>query len=803
VYRSIPKICTVWLGFQLLLTSSSVAVEKNPVLALLIPLRSAGAEQIKTVGAEMSLAVVGQDPNWGGYGEALSLWNLRTQIQELKGTGVPIYGWYEGIGSAHGYIAEYGTAKREVDDEPPIPTADWWRWQTAPLVGNIRWVGLPSFLRGEDFLGSFTAKEMMPGLVAPTYPDGRLALVSDVPVKVAEDTFFAAVAAGDVYGAPAFLWSPVTFSETEFAPQVAVLSTVRSRAGINIRSGRYRIGIDPASPFWLEYALASAEQFMDAGLSGLWVDNYGMWDTFERVPIFNAFGAWSVAKFPQWARLHGQKLPSEGSDFDVRDYLKDKANTWGLGKAINYDSVGWMSPYWDDDAIWQAYKIYKRELCAVYLSSYYGGIKELAIRKGLKSFTLIGNDAGAEFGATRGQLDIACKELSFGWGLMSGGGGFSRPPWGGFASAYKVMRESAQSRWVSPWLYGSEADVRRDGLSRVLYYEALANEALPAEEPSGKHQDFGTTEVYQEFNVIAKTVRNALLETTAHEPILLGFSTDSLLSTIRPGEDKALDLQTHLAEHYGIAEMLLENHRLYRVLPDWKIGSADLSNAKVVILPGFTAISEVDLEHLGQWVKHGGVLLVTGGFNQRYGSDRLFFRKSPHEVPWLDDAPRISMLSAKGDVVTETSYEKGSVIRINESIGATFFLSHDAQDRTDRRRWFDQVVGNSEYQEVHFEDFSASVNATLHYDAHRKKAIALCYNRSYDYDSDTVAMISKGKLVWPRLPFSTWSRSLQMRCTDQHGNVTVKLVEASDIGSFDLPDFDYFLMVEIEPNLQN
>ena len=215
---------------------------------------------------------------------------------------------------------------------------------------------------------------------------------------------------------------------------------------------------DATCPLWNDYVYASTLQAADAGVDGMWTDNYGPWDSLGRPPVNHAFGDWSVARFRE--HLANSFSPAEllamgvsnVATFDVREYMKNIATSWGWDGS-NLNSSVWGNSAWMNDPLWRAYLIFKRQTGTEALANYYSTVKAAALEGGKNEFLVAGNDIpGFSLGWCRGDLDMVSTELSMGWKLSGGSTGITPPPVGRYASLYKLAREHAQSRFVNIWL---------------------------------------------------------------------------------------------------------------------------------------------------------------------------------------------------------------------------------------------------------------------------------------------------------------------------------------------------------------
>jgi hypothetical protein len=560
-----------------------------------------------------------------------------------------------------------------------------------------------------------------PEVPSPTFPDGTSALRTPNDEGEPADFYrpshypvYSALCVKDIFGHITWSWTvlkkldvaafqslpgavkilapvpgdPVPPSVDDPAPP-SVVST-EPYPPVSARfSGSRSTGLDPAAPFWLPYMKAQIRRSQAAGSSGVWFDNFSIWDNLGQMPLRVAFGSWSVAGFKTWlpAQSGGTALANseawqEGKG-DIRTYLLQQAQAWAGQPVQALNSPVWVDPRWDRDGCWQAFKIYKRDTCRDYLTQVRAAASGIApaAKRGL----VIGNDDCYDMGVIHRNLDMGSEELSLNrWTLIAGNHGFFEPPYGTLAPVYKAMRQGTLFRTVSPWLYGYD---RRGvaNLDRVIYYEALAHEASPAQPGKALQKDYGTAEVSEEFNAYARVVRDELKMMIPYEPVGLVYSSDTLLAGMRPGglpdfanqshaSDQTFSPPRHLISHWGWGESLLRRHIPYQVVANWDLTPDRLSKLKVLVLPSLALLSDEAATAIDAWVKQGGVLVAAGITGTQYDASRLYqFRSGPLAATALSNLTQLN---------SPTRVEMGAESYIADDPGlASFSTTKDQEDK--------------------------------------------------------------------------------------------------------------------------
>lgn len=608
------------------------------------------------------------DPTWGTHFQKHA--QQPTQTTAAHAAGLKSISYFETFGQSVSFAAELGTWD-EVNLTPVLHHH--WNWQNYS-GGPIRWLGVHDFFDDSDYARPFTRTHPVYGGPPMTYPDGSVATgYNGSSSDPRNSRVYDAGSAKDILGN-----IKLSYVYNETANQIG------QTAGLLFvpEAGKYASHIsfskDSAAPAWIDYTYASTRMATDAGMDGMWTDNFSPWDSFGNPPIKNAFGDWSVARFRDHLinNFTSGQLASMGvgnvNTFDITLKLRSIMQGFG-GNDTDLNSVLWKDARWVDQPLWRAYTIYKRQTGTEALTNYYNAAHQAAADSGVTDFMVAGNDIpGFSFGWARGDLDLVSTEWSAGWGLSTGPQGVGLPPIGRSAPSYKLAREHAKSRFVSVWLYkdGFETELSQPNTSKVLYYEMLAAHALPQFNPTSS-RIAGTPASNIAFNDFVSQVEPVFGARTAVEEIGIYYSSSSILSNFTPGGYLNHAAQPHQFGYNGWGTALGELHYQYRAIPEWKLDSATLADLRVLIVPESQVFDPADVvDILTPWVQGGGRLIVTGTSGKRFGESGNF------EV----NAGGYALASLTGitDITTAPSsllqsIGSGSVLYLRDNIGMDYF----------------------------------------------------------------------------------------------------------------------------------
>ena len=584
------------------------------------------------------------DPGWGTYFQA---WTLRSSA-EAHAAGLKNISYYETFGQSMNVIAEIGPWN-EVDITPIYNTA--WSWDNYG-GGTIRWLGAKNFFDDEDFARPYTRTHPRYGGPPMRYPDGTEATgYYGDPTQPYNSRVYDAGCSKNLLGGYSAQWE---------GPYIIHMSK------------------DSSCPMWIDYAYASTLMGADAGMDGMWSDNFSAWDSFNSSPVWAAFGDWSVARFRDYLsdNFTSAELIAMGvtdvSTFDIRSALGSIALGWGWDGADLNHSV-WGQSGWLDEPLWRAYTIFKRQTGTEALTNYSNAVHAAALDAGVTDFLIAGNDIPVfNLGWVRGNLDMVSTELSASWHLESGPRGYMLPPVGRFSPTYKLAREHALSRFVNVWMYdsGYQAYLNNPGICRVLYYEMLASHAMPMFMPLND-KFVGNETVNTEFFDFVSQVESVYDQRIGVEDIGIYYSSSSILSQFTPRGYLNHGGQPHQFAFWGWATALGELHYQYRAVPEWKLDSETLADLRVLVIPESKVFTPYDVTTiLEPWVNNGGLLIVTGVSGRNLGeADNFDVKSGGYSL-----AP-LTGVTDTGTAPAEQlqSIGAGKVLYIRDNIGMSYF----------------------------------------------------------------------------------------------------------------------------------
>jgi hypothetical protein len=558
-----------------------------------------------------------QDPSWGTFFQRDGIVKGTNKIQAVKTAGLRQIGYFETFGTSYCPVSELGSWDG-TNLTPVLHTH--WSW-TSYAGGTVRWLGAKNFFDDEDFARPYTRTHPRYGGPPMTYPDDTVAAGYDgTDTDPRNSRVYDAGCSKDILGNLV-----VDYTDTAGPTNGLIINPETSNYASFVMFSK-----DASCPLWTNYTYASTVQAADAGIDGMWSDNYGPWDSLGYTPVKTAFGDWSVARFRPYLTNHFSSAEliamgvTNASTFDIRTYLKAVAtgNGWN-GTNLNWSY--WSDANWLDDPLWRAFLIFRRQTGTEALSNYYATVKSAALAAGNSEFLVSGNDIpGFSLGWCRGDLDMVSTELSLGYKTCSGAAGFTAPPTGRYAPLYKLAREHAQSRFVNVWLYNdhytnqlADADT-----CNVLYYEMLASHTLPKFAPSLDRVagDEATNAGFFDF------VSRAAPHYGARKPVEdigVYYSSSSVLRQLTPKGFINQNQQPHQFGFWGWTIALGELHYQYRAVPEWKLADL-LGTLRLLVIPNADVLDPADVPVLTSWVNGGGRLIITGDSGKYLGEPGNF-----------------------------------------------------------------------------------------------------------------------------------------------------------------------------------
>ena len=616
------------------------------------------ARRAKESNAGAVLSGVADDPCWGTFQQRQRMVHGNKDLEQMHANGQKVMTWFEGFGTAQSNVAEFrknpdgSWMKMAQDDSLSSIFNSHWSWQNFKGVGEIRWIGIPNYFDADDWVAPWTRLNPDFGCPPMIYPDGTVAQGYDGDSSDPRNSrIWDAGCSKNVLGNVTFEYDfnnavnqldSVTRELT--GPLDGLVKTEEEHLGVpdpgftpeewkKLKSNNYAgvvaAGKDTGCPIWFEYLKASLKDALVADIDGLWVDNYSPWDSFNATPVLKAFGEWSVAGFRPFLQqslteeqLKEHKI-TDLATFDIRLYLQEKCRDFG-GDPTRLTDTHWRDPRWQNDLIWRAYLIYKRQLGTAAFEKYYSTVKTIAAEAGKPDFLVSGNDIPIySLGWIRGELDMVSTELTWGWHLTTGPRGIMPPPLGNYAFVGKLGREHAKSRFVNAWYYVPKEQENKPNIARVINYQGLANHILPM--PQYSSHTLGNPEVNSAFFRFVNEIRPIVRERVPYdEQIGIYYSSSAQVMEMLPGGFRDHNAQLHSFSLYGWGTILSQLHYGWRAIPQWKLTEANLAPLKVLIVPNVTVFDRKQLPLLQNWVDSGGILFITGDFATRHDEDKLF-----------------------------------------------------------------------------------------------------------------------------------------------------------------------------------
>ncbi len=614
----------------------------------------------------------GADPAWGPFGQAVSFQQTTPRFEKVQAEGVRWITWMEAFGDCMLYAAQFdqqedGSFRRRPGDSGMTAFSRMaWNWESGHVrPGNTyRWVGLHNSVNNEDFVAPRFSREKF-GFPTPSYPDGRDAVgylpEGQYPLNA---RVYDAVCVKDINGRSTIELEMLPDKANRIDPatgQREASSDGLYRATIDRNRARYfpdreigddvflsimLTGKDPAAPFWTDYARVMARQLIDRGVDGLWCDNCSSFNNFGMPPIRNGFGEWSEHRFrtrlSEW--FSAEELAKLGIDdpgtFDIKAYLKQKAAEFGAKDPTYYWDPAWRNARWQDEPVWNAYKVFKQQIGQEALRAFYETIKAEARAAGREDFLISGNDMPVyALGWARDEwLDMVSSEQTPGWFVTTGSRGIMLPPQGKYAAVYRAGLEHQKGPYATVWYYlkGPQEQYRnRPTLSKVLFAEGFANATFL--KYGGNPALPSTPESVGWWNEFVRASEDRIGPREILADVGLYFSPDNQLAFVVPGSH-ALDhdRQPHSFGHWGFATALIDGHVPYRVVTDWKLSASALAGFKTFIVPAAECLDDDEAAVLETWVWAGGRLIVTGPCGARHSvAGRFARREKPVVSRWF------------------------------------------------------------------------------------------------------------------------------------------------------------------------
>jgi hypothetical protein len=676
----------------------------------------AEGQYVTATNANTSRNNYGADFAWGPYTQRLSYEETKTEIQSFQSMGKKLISYFESSGTPLVYSVAY---KRNTDGsftstypadltkqltQCNAPQLNAWGWSDTNLqnLNYITFTGIHSTINDEDIVQPNYTKEAL-NLTAPSYPDnsttvGYLNNENPYPLNAKIYDATCAKKLDGVIGVD-FDMPYTGQNKTGLMNLTVGSSLLPSYPGANNGDTLYfrnaSLKKDPAAPFWKDYNKLSAKQFMKFGVDGAWFDNMSAWDNFMDLKV--AFGDWSENGFKAYlqqnfttAQLQDMGI-NDISTFNIRQYVIDKAVSMGEQNPLNTDSPIYKDCRWLSDKVWNAYKIYKKNVGSDYLKDLYSSMKtEAALAGKTNGFAVIGNDIMTmNHGWTDDSyVDMCGTELTSQWSLTFGSRGITDPPIGKMAIMYRSLLENQSGPYPVVWFYSNPQTANKTETGKVLLAEAFANNTFI------KRADntVGTDASHLWMNNFANAQQANLSPRYMNCDIGILFSPANQLGNSVPGSiiGNNNDIQYHTQGMWGFSQALVDAHMSYRVIPEWKLNTQTLRGLKTLILPNTECLDDDELSVLTTFVNEGGRLVVTGPAGLRQGNDGYFEKRTTPLLNTLvgrdiSNAPGIDLPNNPStydmNVYTNT-VGNGTVVWCAEPVGYDYYNNISSRSTT-------------------------------------------------------------------------------------------------------------------------
>jgi len=788
------------------------------------------AEHAMKSNASAVLCGVADDPCWGIFAQRQRMVAGRNTIKEMQANSQKVMVWFEGFGTTQSNVAQIrknpdgSWIKDHRDDTLTAVVHHHWNWERFDGTGVVQWLGLPNYFDCDDFVSPWTMEHPEYGCVPMCYPDGSVANgyrgdASDPRNSLVWD----AGCSKDVLGRVSFEYSfnekvnsinpetkqlhgpldgLVRVEQPQLGPPDPGYTPEEWKA---LKSSSYAgvvsAGKDTACPIWFDYLESSLKDALSIGADGLWVDNYSPWDSFNAMPLIKAFGEWSVAEFRPFLKncincgiISEKELYDLGVNdlvtFDIRDYLCQKCCDFG-GNPENFHDAAWKDPRWQDDLLWRAYLVHKRQVGTAAFERYYSTVKKIAKEAGKPDFFVSGNDIPVySLGWIRGELDMVSTELTWGWHLTSGPRGFMPPPFGCYIPVAKLGREHAKSRFVNAWYYVPKEHENKPNIAKVINYQGLANHVLPM--PQYSSHTIGTPEVNSEFFAFVRDLRPTIRYRIPYgEQIGVYYSSSDQVMEMLPGGFKNHNDQPHSFGIYGWGTILTQLHYAWRAVPQWKFTEENLAPLNALIMSNVAVFDRRQLPILKHWVESGGTLILSGEFANRHDEEYLFAKAPPLDTAFLPEVDSAFSTKPLG---------KGRMIFIKNDSGDKYYKTENGRfDALNDIRPYAENILSPTTLKLDARSLPPEVGVTLYQDS--EKFFVDLNNTNIDISNDSITPVEEVTFI-VELPETLHGKDIVLQCLspDSAARATFQKLENNRIqltaGPFELYTC---LMIEMAP----
>ena len=587
-----------------------------------------------------------QDEGRGLFLRRVGINQERQSIQEARKRNRPLLAYIDSLGMTREIalgvrFTEPGKLEKTTTGQTKI-YASVWSWDEkgptgkSPQINGVVWAGLSEMINNSfDWQEKVDTDLGSQGLEKPKYPNKNLASgflkESTLP---SDSKFYDALGGRDIFDRISTFLAPKD-DASNILPEFEISNG-------KTRSGHLRFPKDAASPWWTEYNLSVAKQFLLQGVNGFWLDSASGLQFIGLKPVELAFGRWTREMFAEF--LGSRKMKK----VDVQNYVISVSQVLDRSfspqeKDLNHRVF--KNPHWATDSTWLSFLGFKAQTAQLRAAELYKGIKLIAsqVGKDPDSIMVAGTDPSVyPFASSTGEeLDQIHTRYSPNMSPELGTLGRGLLPRGSNGPFYAITSSYTKSPFSHIWYLHPEQETlfgdTREKLAPVLTAEALANNALLVGDDVNTR--FALTD--EQGLKLAKVMRKISPVFQGRERyarVAILYSPSTLMMNLAPGGFLGSDDEVPpKAEtepsvlHHGMAVQgwseLLESMNLpYKIIPEFKLSAKELNGIQVLIIPHVVSLDrDQALPTLKSYLDNVGTVVITGNrLGERATAKRLF-----------------------------------------------------------------------------------------------------------------------------------------------------------------------------------
>jgi len=639
------------------------------------------AYQYPMLRAEFGEGAVDAETGFGIPAREIQYGRRKAQAVSFKSYGLRFVPYAEGGGASTDYLAHYSMSNgwttihhTHWHDWSDVTTAD-----VTPPKGSLDFMGMWAWLTDADWVMGLHGKhpgERVTAAAELGFDASDRQHVDGTPATGLED-FFRATAAknylGEVHREDPPFAADSSLNATVPDEIIPLIPAFFDNPVDNNPSGKHSllpVSKDVAAPVWIKYGNTIARYYIEEyEADGVHYDNLSGWNALSQNPKDRAFGDWSIKGFQAYLAAHPGIYDGDPKAFDMRRYVQD---TVAAGRSFR-------SKEWLNDPIWRAFLIHKREEITCFLNGLHDYIKDLGDETG-RDLAMMGNASpfGTSGVLSARNVDACGFEISPGVGPGGHpfhGRGCKLPPYGRACAFYQAMNALVAGRFNYPWYYVGKDYVGKPNLSKVLFYEGLANDSIlmprlrTTSGAAGFTNRAGTRETVIETNAFIQTARELWGERRRAANIAIAFSAQSQLAVQTPHMYSEWD---HVQGVLGWATYCANTHRQYEIVRLEEVDADYLTGIDLLVVPHADVCGPAQVEPIARWVREGGRLIVTGDAGNR---DDAAHNWDP--LPEYSFAHLTGVRAGEGPAFAARKIGSGRVIYIGENCAQRYYLDID------------------------------------------------------------------------------------------------------------------------------